>query len=474
MNHNRPATICLSWLVVFISVNVARAGFPAPKHAETTTPYPPIQLIHYEYAEPRPLQAWALRIDLTHPDIEFVVTPKSKVEAGYTTTSATTLAFAEAEGVQAAINGSPFAPLRTKPGEPMNINGLHKSRGELLSPAYNKTGYGALLLGSDNKASIRPYPVKAEEVAAARNGLGGFHVVVADGKNVMAISPPNATLHPRTAVGLSEQGRYMWWLVVDGRQNGKSEGLSYAELGEWAVSLGITELLNLDGGGSTTMVLQDPKSGKPQMVNSPVGRGPIGSLRQNGNNIGVRIYAGPNDLTSAQLRAIMPHLKAERATLFLGPLNRALAKHKIDNPLRKAAFLAQLAHESGELKYMEEIASGEAYEGRKSLGNTEPGDGKRFKGRGPIQLTGRANYRKAGEALGLDLENNPERVADPEVGCLVAGWFWETRGLNALADAGDFKQITKRVNGGYNGLAKREAFYDQAKIVLGVTKVEKP
>jgi sialidase-1 len=176
------------------------------------------------------------------------------------------------------------------------------------------------------------------------------------------------------------------------------------------------------------------------------------------------------ELTAEQLRAIMPRLTKERAEEFLGPLNKAMAKYDIDAPLRRAAFLAQLAHESGELRYMEEIASGEAYEGRKDLGNTEPGDGKRYKGRGPIQLTGRFNYRRAGEALGLDLEGKPELAATPEVGCQVAGWFWATRKLNALADERDFKAITKRVNGGYHGLEQRERYYRRTLEVLGADK----
>src|SRR5215467_14480028 len=117
---------------------------------------------------------------------------------------------------------------------------------------------------------------------------------------------------------------------------------------------------------------------------------------------------------------------------------------------------------------MEEIASGAAYEGRRDLGNTQPGDGKRYKGRGPIQLTGRANYRRAGKALGLDLEKDPAKAADPAVGFRVAGWFWKTHGLNELADKGDFREITRRINGGYNGLASRQAFYKKAKEVLGV------
>jgi putative chitinase len=174
--------------------------------------------------------------------------------------------------------------------------------------------------------------------------------------------------------------------------------------------------------------------------------------------------AGP--LALAQLRAIMPHLPKEKAEAYLEPLKKALAEYDITTPKRRAGFLAQLAHESGELRYMEEIASGEAYEGRKDLGNTEPGDGKRYKGRGPIQLTGRANYRSAGKALGLDLEGNPAQAAQPEVGFRVAGWFWKTHGLNELTDKGDFRQITRRINGGYRGEESREKYYRRALVVL--------
>ncbi|WP_434379928.1 peptidoglycan-binding protein [Melittangium boletus] len=168
-----------------------------------------------------------------------------------------------------------------------------------------------------------------------------------------------------------------------------------------------------------------------------------------------------------QLRSIMPHLSDARARECLPHLNRAMAEAGINTPKRQAAFLAQLAHESGEFRYFEELASGAAYEGRKDLGNTQPGDGVRFKGRGPIQLTGRANYRAAGQALGIDLENNPKRAADVDVGFRTAAWFWNSRNLNSYADAGNFDAITKRVNGGYNGKASRDAYYARARGVLG-------
>jgi predicted chitinase len=172
-------------------------------------------------------------------------------------------------------------------------------------------------------------------------------------------------------------------------------------------------------------------------------------------------------VTLSQLRAIMPNLSEERAAEFWTLLDFAMQEREITTPARRAAFLAQLAHESAELKHMEEIASGAAYEGRvKDLGNTQPGDGVRFKGRGPIQLTGRANYTEAGAALGVDLVNNPPRAADPDVGFRVAAWYWETRGLNPLADAGRFTDITKRINGGTNGLESRQRYFERARRVL--------
>jgi predicted chitinase len=172
-------------------------------------------------------------------------------------------------------------------------------------------------------------------------------------------------------------------------------------------------------------------------------------------------------ITAAQLKAIMPLCKHPE---YLDNINAALVEGSINTCLRQAAFLAQLAHESGQLVYMEELASGADYEGRKDLGNTQPGDGKRFKGRGPIQLTGRANYRAAGQALGLDLEANPEQVKTPYVGFRTSVWFWTTRKLNDLADQGtleSFRKITKAINGGTNGQADREKYWATAKNALG-------
>lgn len=167
-----------------------------------------------------------------------------------------------------------------------------------------------------------------------------------------------------------------------------------------------------------------------------------------------------------ELKTLMPYAKS-RAALYVDPLNDAMHEFEINTPLREAAFLAQLAHESGEFRYVQEIASGEAYEGRLDLGNTEPGDGVRFKGRGLIQITGRANYRDCGVALGLDLLSEPHLLEQPVAACRSAGWYWDSRGLNDLADKEMFRTITKRINGGYNGYSDRVKYYNRAKSILG-------
>lgn len=171
-------------------------------------------------------------------------------------------------------------------------------------------------------------------------------------------------------------------------------------------------------------------------------------------------------ITANMLRQIMPQAGG-RADIYAIPLHDAMEKFGIDTPTRQAAFIAQLAHESGQFRYVRELASGQAYEGRADLGNTEPGDGVKFRGRGLIQITGRANYIRCGEALGLDLTASPELLELPHPACDSAAWFWQSRNLNALADEGDFVKITKRINGGTNGLSERLSFYGAAKGVLG-------
>ncbi len=170
-------------------------------------------------------------------------------------------------------------------------------------------------------------------------------------------------------------------------------------------------------------------------------------------------------ITLAQLITIMPYAR-KRADSYLDALNEAMAEYDIHTPARVASFLSQVGHESGQLLYTRELASGDAYEGRRDLGNTWPGDGRRYKGRGLIQITGRANYIKCGDALDLDLENWPELLETVKNATTSAAWWWKEHGCNELADAGDQEKVTRRVNGGTNGLADRLALFEVAKKVL--------
>ena len=180
-------------------------------------------------------------------------------------------------------------------------------------------------------------------------------------------------------------------------------------------------------------------------------------------------------LSDNDLQQIMPRLPQAKRQLYLPFINRVMEIYEIDTPLRASAFLAQIAHESAELKYMEEIwgptAQQKKYEPpgevATRLGNTQAGDGFRYRGRGPIQVTGRANYKKYGDLLGVDLVGNPDLAATPQYAFSTAGVFWKLNGLNELADVQDFTAITKRINGGLNGLADRQRYYEIAKSVLG-------
>lgn len=162
--------------------------------------------------------------------------------------------------------------------------------------------------------------------------------------------------------------------------------------------------------------------------------------------------------------------RIDRATEFLPFVEAAMDEFEINTPKRQAAFLAQIGHESGRLKYTIELwgptPAQSRYEGRDDLGNTEQGDGYRFRGRGLIQLTGRANYIEAGDALGVELIESPSLLAEPELACRSAAWFWREHGCNELADVGDFRRITLRINGGTNGMDDRLALYEAAQAVL--------
>jgi putative chitinase len=175
-------------------------------------------------------------------------------------------------------------------------------------------------------------------------------------------------------------------------------------------------------------------------------------------------------LNAETLRALAPRLTGHRR-IRQGEIVEAagavlaatLEDYEIDTPFRIAHFLAQIAHESDGFQTTEEYASGEAYEGRADLGNTEAGDGRRYKGRGLIQLTGRANYRRLGEKIGRDLENDPELAEEPDLSLVIACEYWTDRKINEHADRDDLVAVTWAVNGGLNGLEDRMKYLVKAR-----------
>lgn len=187
-------------------------------------------------------------------------------------------------------------------------------------------------------------------------------------------------------------------------------------------------------------------------------------------------------ISEQQFRQMMPNAGA-RLDAHWPYINPAMEEGGINTPKRIAAFLAQLAHESGEYRYMEELASGDDYDTRTDLGNTPEidGDGRIYKGRGPMQITGHDNYVACGLALGIDLiddisdlgdNKDPDKLKWPEYATRSAVWYWKSRGLNLLADVDWFKTITRTINGGLNGFSDRRQYWDRNRALLGLPLID--
>lgn len=175
--------------------------------------------------------------------------------------------------------------------------------------------------------------------------------------------------------------------------------------------------------------------------------------------------------TKYQLSCIVPTLKEPKLSTYYQYLVDTMDTYKINTASQKAMFLAQIMYESAGCYYTKELASGSAYEGRKDLGNTHPGDGVRYKGRGLVQITGRSNYEQVSKAFCIDFINKPELLESPEWATKSAGWFWNSRNLSDIAkdntDAA-FLAVTKRINGGTNGLEDRKNYWARAKKALSI------
>lgn len=202
-------------------------------------------------------------------------------------------------------------------------------------------------------------------------------------------------------------------------------------------------------------------------------------------------------LSIDEIKPIIPDMNWSKAESYIPYLNTVLPEFEINTPYRKAHFLAQLAHESGGLKYVEENLNYSAqglrsifgkyfptmemaeqyarkpekiankvYANRMGNGDEQSGDGWKYRGRGLIQLTGKSNYQRFGQEYSLDSENNPDLLLDPEVALISACWYWKRNKLNNYADADDIHMVTKRINGGTNGILHRQQYLESFKKVF--------
>jgi len=224
---------------------------------------------------PRPLQVRAVRVDLREPTVDFLVTPSNRSDpkdVGARTTSEFLAEFR----CQVAINGSYFDVFAKQKGDPLDVEGLSLSRGDLYSPPSQ---WDSLLLSTNH---LRAWLARSRvDSQGAYNGLSGVYALLIDGKNNGGMRDR----HPRSAVGISKNGRYLILMSIDGRQPGYSEGTTTGETAEWIRKLGAWNALNLDGGGSTALVIQGA-DGLPLVLNRPCGP-PVGAERRVANHLGV-------------------------------------------------------------------------------------------------------------------------------------------------------------------------------------------
>lgn len=337
--------------------------------------------------------------------------------------------------------------------------------------------------GSQIRATLRSLPERLV-MNPIRRALEGIEQLgVRAGVIDMRRSEPLTLRHPQGEVCFAERSRFSF----RGGRFTPFEGVvqrdTLGRVQQQGASQRLRNLLGLGSGpsggptASSSLFPSLPRGG--ERAGAPLGLQQPGGQQQEGAGWGqaggLSDAVPPGGIDAEQLREIMPRLSAEEAAEVLPHLNRALVEAEINTPLRQAAFLAQIAHESTDLtdwtergnrRYFDRYEPGTT-PGRR-VGNTRRGDGYLFRGRGPIQLTGRDNYTRAGRDLGLDLVGDPDQVATPGVGFRTSAWYWNQRNLNRIADRGDFRLLTRRINGGLNHYSERAAIYMRARRVLGV------
>jgi hypothetical protein len=235
-----------------------------------------VELAVLDADQPRRMRGYAVRIDLHDPGISFLATPDNGDRPGHTD-GLKTSTFLSRYGCQVAINAAPFSPVVNEEGQGHEISGLTVSRGRLVSP--HKQNFPALVIRQGNRVEIGRGPFELADVA---NAVAGFHIVLEQGKVVAG----GRDIHPRTAAGVSADGRWLVLLVIDGRQPGYSLGATTAEVGEWLLALGAWNGINLDGGGTSTLVLEG-SDGRAEVVNRPIHAGIPGLERVSASHLGV-------------------------------------------------------------------------------------------------------------------------------------------------------------------------------------------
>lgn len=272
------------WFPLFLlaaSFTVFAQEIPEP---EWTPVFQGVDYAHFEVADPL-MKVHVLRIDSQAPGISFVTTGRCEnYKANEVETERRTAPdFLMENDLEAAINANFYAPFNFQTRRsrgPSNPKGLVISDGVLVSPAEN--GFASFIQNRDGLFSIRTVQ-PGDPLDGIQLAVSGNQILMEGGKRV---DSADSARHPRTAVGVSQDRKTVYFVVVDGRQEGFSIGATYNDLGAIFERLGAYEALNLDGGGSTTMVIRDAAN-QPKVLNRPVGLGPINTLRHNANSIGI-------------------------------------------------------------------------------------------------------------------------------------------------------------------------------------------
>lgn len=276
--------VCLSGVLWALGLAGPRAS--GQEIAAVTPSWQPrfqgVAVAELKASEPRGLRAVALRIDLRAKGLSFLATPDNGERPGETDAQLTSH-FLEAHGLQAAINAAPFDKVHSVPGQPQDVLGLLVSQGKKVSAAGKRP---ALVIDKENCAWIAQ---PGGNLKGAWNAVGGFAVILRAGELTRV---GDQKLHPRTAAGVSRDGRWLYWLVVDGRQFGWSGGVTTDELGVWLKHLGAWDAINLDGGGTSTLVLSNA-DGKAEILNRPVHNGLPGLERLAGCHLGLKALPLP-------------------------------------------------------------------------------------------------------------------------------------------------------------------------------------